>query len=81
MLDAQALVQAVPAVQQAAPFVNWSVNVIDLLSIGGCAALLYGRLVKLETQIGPIVQWWNKLRSEEHIGRRWTDDPPQARRS
>lgn len=56
--------------------VNWSINVYDLALLGGCAAVLYARLVKIETQISPIVAWWNKLRTIEHerIGRRWTDD-------
>lgn len=65
-------------VQQAAPsFINWSINVYDLLLVGACAALLYGRLVTIEAQIKPIVTWWNQMMMAEHqLGRRWTDAAP-----
>lgn len=70
-----------PQVAQAAPtFINWSVNVYDLILLGTSAGLIYGRLVKIETEIKPIVTWWNQMVQAEHqIGRRWSDAPPHGR--
>lgn len=67
------------AVQQSAPtFVNWSINVYDLILLGASAALIYGRLVRIETEIAPIVRWWNQMVEQEHqIGRRWSDSAPK----
>lgn len=61
--------------QQVAPaFINWSINVYDLILLSVSAVLLYGRLVKIETQIQPIVEWWNQMLAAERLGRRWTAD-------
>lgn len=67
--------------QQSGPaFINWSINFYDLILLGASAALIYGRLVKIETEIKPIVEWWNQMVQAEHqIGRRWSDGTPHTR--
>lgn len=47
------------AIAAAPPFVNWQINVWDLVLIGATAVVLYSRLTTLETKITPIWAWWN----------------------
>lgn len=75
MIEPQMAQQAVQAPQ----FINWSINVYDLIVLIVAAVVLYGRMVKIETQIAPIVEWWNMMVAAEHqIGRRWSDGAPPA---
>lgn len=48
---------------------NWTVNVWDLvlLLLGG--ALIYARLVAVETKLDPVWKWWN----DQHSLRRHND--------
>ena len=34
--------------------INWTINAYDLLAIIGAALVLYGRMVKLETQMAAL---------------------------
>lgn len=38
--------------------INWQINVYDLLAIIGAALVLYGRIVTLETKMGPVWEWF-----------------------
>lgn len=82
---AQGAAQIAQAVQQAQPVISWQINIVDLMAVGVSAGALYARLVKVEVEIRPIVNWWNKVLEVQHeLGRRWTDhvespipDPPK----
>lgn len=52
--------------------VNWQINVPDLIAILGAGAVVYGRLISLETKIQPIWEWWNTTagrRERDVLGR------------
>lgn len=55
-----------PIVAAAPSFINWTLNVWDILMIAACAALLYSRLTTLETKIEPLWVWWNDLKAGKH---------------
>lgn len=48
--------------------INWQINAYDLLAIIGAALLLYGRIVSLETKVGPLWRQYERRRAAGEAG-------------
>lgn len=56
-------------------FVNYTINVWDLLLIVVAAGAIYGRLIALETKVTPLWEWWNAAAERRrHEGREGPED-------